>query len=395
VVARGKNDLEVRDPETVAIDAASPAHLVFGDEYPVATLAQRLVNTLCPPAEQSLGLEIVDGRVETVDESASALRRCLEALRTLGFFGGRKLVWLRDAIFLGDAKLRASDLVKPALEDLTEEVAKGLSAGQCLVVSAPSVDGRSSFFKAFKTKGSVYAMALPESTFQLENYARDWARQVFARLQLRLPEAALALFLQKTGPDSRLIAQEAEKLAVYLGDRREARVEDVEAVVSAGRENKVWDLCDAVGKRDLGLALTLLGQLFFQKENPVAIVVQLESRFRELLFFRLAQEQRWMRVSSSGRQTEVSWNESEKLEAIIAGLGRDPRRTHPFRLKLLAEQSANFSARELAEAQLQIVAAHERLVTTSLDPELVLEVLLSKLLGGAGAEAAVSERKRT
>lgn len=359
-------------------------HLVFGeDEYLVSTNAKELVDRLCPKADQAFGLEIVEARVDLVADAVAAIGRCLDGLRTLGFLGGRKVVWLRDATFLGSGVIGESADVKTRLDDLVKLVKAGLPQGQILVVSALKVDGRSAFFKACQSAGNVRKFELPDKSYQLEQQARGTAGDAFRKIGLNIGPDALEEFLDKTGTDTRQIVQEVEKLSVYLGDRKSVQVADVQDIVSSSREAIPWDLADAVGSRDLAGTLKVLRQLLFQGENEVGLIISLENRFRDLLMYREALDRKWLRIKGSDRWKELEWVGSAEVEAFATSLPKDPRSTHPFRAMRLIEQAQKFTARELRRCQAMTLSAHETIVSSTSAKELMLEFLLIKLLGAA------------
>lgn len=354
-------------------------HLIYGeDEYLVATRARELVDRLCPPAEQAFGLEIVEARAGTGAEAVAAIRRCLEALQTIGFLGGRKVVWLRDANFLSGA----SDEVHAVVEDLVKMIKTGFSPGQVLVVSAAKVDGRSAFFKACQAAGELQEFALPEKSYQVEEQAVAWVATAFRKAGLRGSDAALDEFLERTGPGSRQIAQEVEKLRIYLGDRKEVGSEDVEAIVSRSREAEAWDFADAVGLRDLPDALRVLRLLLFQGGNAIGLLISLENRFRDLILYRQCLDRGWLRVTGDARWRKAEWKSVPEVDAFLSSIPRDPRKLHPYRFLKLLEQAAKYSVQELLRCQALVIEAHEAFVSGSPQTkDLLPEFLVIRLLG--------------
>ncbi|HOW96539.1 MAG TPA: DNA polymerase III subunit delta [Kiritimatiellia bacterium] len=360
-------------------------YLVYGeDEYRVRTRAKELVDSLCPPAEAAFGLEIIDAAVENAAEGILAVRRALEALRTVGFLGGRKTVWLRDAtLFTKDI---AEDL-KRAVEELTDQIKAGLPVGQTLVVSALKVFRGSAFFKACEAAGTVEECAKPDKPWQQAEYARGQVMEEFRRHGLKPVGRALDLFLDRVGMDTRSIVQEAEKLAVYLGGRKDARPEDVQAIVSLSRESAAWDLADAVGARDLQGALKILRQLVFQGESAIGLLHALEFRFREMIVFREALDRGWARPVGEGYGRKLAWREGPEIDAALKALGKDPREGHWFRGMKLAEQAQRFSAAQLRDGHAILLKAHEAMVSSSVPDALQMELLLLKLLAPSPRDA--------
>ena len=82
---------------------ASPIHFVTGsDEAAVRKAASALARELAPGADV-FGLEIIDGAVDTADAAVKCVQKTIQALLTLPFLGGSKLVWLKNASFLADS----------------------------------------------------------------------------------------------------------------------------------------------------------------------------------------------------------------------------------------------------------------------------------------------------
>ena len=96
--------------KTKAARKSSNIYAVVGsDESAVKSAAAELAAQLTPPDAGDFGVETIDACADNADQAASRIRSAIEALRTLPFFGGGKLVWLKNANFLGDSKLGIRD----------------------------------------------------------------------------------------------------------------------------------------------------------------------------------------------------------------------------------------------------------------------------------------------
>lgn len=369
--------------------AAGSLVLVWGgDEYLVSAKARELAAQMCPPADQALGLEIIDGAVDTVDEAVAALAKCIEAITTVGFFGASKTVWLRDASFFSDAMPGKSQQVKERVALLAEEIKRGLLDGQKLLVSSSKVDRRSAFFKAMQTAGTVHEFNVPEKSYQAEERARETLRHLMQEEKLDANGEAMEMIVAKAGTETRQLVQEVAKLAAYVGDRGKVSARDVQEIVSSSREAAGWDLADAVGARDLAGSLRILRQLLFQKESAVALVIGLQSRVRDLLIFREALDRRWARLSGDGSWRQLAWVQSAEADDALARLAADPRKLHPYRASRLADQAARVPAAELLRWHRLLVEAHERMVSGAVPAELALEFALIRMLAAAGGQRA-------
>lgn len=361
-----------------------PVWLIWGgDEFLVSRQARELVDRLCPPDQQALGLEIVEGRVETKDPAILALQQCRSALNTVGFFGASKTVWLRDAEFFSDAKVGRLADVKAEVARLAELIKGGLLAGQRLVVSTTKVDRRSAFYKACQALGEVREFAVPEKTGEREKYTREIVRLLLREADLRASHEAVEDLVGKVGGHSRQLAQEIEKLRTYLGARRDVTEEDVRLIVSPSREAAGWDLADAFGERNLSKALETLRQLLFQNEKAFVLIMGLQNRVRELLVFRTCLDQRWVRVHGEKPWYKADWLGAGDAESLFDSLPDNlhPAKMNPWRAGRLGAQAALYSRAELIRAQQVLLEAHEAMIQTGVPHELLLETGLVKIMG--------------
>lgn len=363
------------------------------DEYPLNLAARQLVNTLVPPADQAFGMEVIEGRADSVDDALAATRRCHEALVTPGFLmTGDKVIWWRGVSFLDapaekDEAVPAvssddNDRVKEAVKALGAAIQAGQAGNTVLLVTAPKVDKRSAFYKLFASRFEVREFFLPDKAYLVEKVGREKISTRFRELGVVLEPDALELFLARVGADSRQIFMEAEKLSLFLGARRRATVEDIKMVVSTTLTSVMWDLLDAVGDRQLPEALGILRDLLAGKENPIGIVVSLASRMRDLILYREALDKGWVRIRGGARGGTAEWAglPGDTAEVITAILKRPLDSVHPFVVTKMALQAQHYSAPALRRNQRLLTEAYETLVTSSVPNQTVLELLLIRLM---------------
>src|SRR6202051_3187143 len=145
-----------RMPKTKAKTAAAKIYAVVGsDDVEVKQTAAELAEKLKPADAGDLGFEIVDGAADNADQAATRIRSTIDALRTLPFFGSEKLIWLKNANFLGDDQKARSASVQSALEELTETINSELGSEITFLISAIDVDKRRSFYKSIAKRAEL------------------------------------------------------------------------------------------------------------------------------------------------------------------------------------------------------------------------------------------------
>jgi len=130
-------------PKKKAKTAAVKVYAVVGsDDVEVKHTAAELAEKLKPAEAGDFGLETIDGAADNADQAVARIRSTIEALRTLPFLGCEKLVWLKNANFLGDDQKARSAAVQAALEELAETINAGLGPEITFSLSAIEVDRR-------------------------------------------------------------------------------------------------------------------------------------------------------------------------------------------------------------------------------------------------------------
>ena len=134
------------------------------DEAEVKRRATELAAVMAGPDAGEFGLDIIDGMADNADQAAGRIHETRQALLTLPFFGGNKLVWLKNANFLADTVLGRSAAVADALEHLLATLAEGLPGGVKFLLSAIEPDKRRTFYKALGKVGEVEVFDKVDST---------------------------------------------------------------------------------------------------------------------------------------------------------------------------------------------------------------------------------------
>jgi len=196
-----------------------------------------------------------------------AVETLVDALRTFPVFADRRLVVIRSADKLNAADL---DVLLSYVENPVPE------STLCLV--GEKIDRRKKFFQVFQKRG-----ALVEYKRLYENQLPAFVRDYAAERNYRFTEDAMALFSRRCGASLQEVVGELDKLFQYVGtDTGVIDVEDVRQIVSDTRADSIFDMTNAVGRREVGEALRLLGRLLADGIVPLVILSMLTRHFRQL-----------------------------------------------------------------------------------------------------------------
>ncbi len=363
--------------------------LILGeDEYQVGLKARQVVEDLVPPTERDLALEVFDGRVDTVDAAAALIRQAVEAVQTQSFLGGSKTVWLREIEFLGSSRTSDAVSLQPSVEMLRQTVLEGVPEGHVLVLSGSRIAPAGVVPKAVAAVAkSGLGQVIQFEARRGRRLVRDEALALIgatAAAQGRtVPADVCEHLVARCGSDSRLLTSELEKLLLYAGDRAPT-VADIGEILTASKDDEVWDLLDAFGMRDLPGTLALLRRLLDAGASEVFLAMQLIGRTNDLLLLRDSTDRRFL----AGART-LQWRSGlpEPLPAALADLDKrwNPAAKHSFVQGKLSDQSRRFKRIELRRARHVLLTAYERLVSLSVPGALVLELATADALRSAGS----------
>lgn len=344
-------------------------------------MARDLAAVMTPPDGGDFGLEIIDGTAANASEAAACISRTVDALLTFPFFGGEKLVWLRNANFLGDTVTgRAADVLE-SLESLGATLGKGLPEGVRFLLSASEVDKRRAFYKSLSKLGKITVLdALDTSKGGWEEAAMDLVRQIAEPAGVRLRMDALELLAIRTGGDRRTIASELEKIALYVGEpEREVTVEEVSLIVPMTAEAVIFELGNALAARHTHNALTLLQQLIAQKESPIGILlVAVIPTFRNLLAVKELMDR--YKVPRPAQPFYFGKTLEKLPSQAVEHLPRKKDGTvNAYALGIAAQHAHRFTVPELRAAQKMVLEANVSLVSSAQDPEGLLQQLVIRL----------------
>ena len=257
-------------------------HVIIGeDDYLVGETAKKVIG-------DGVGLEVIDSMNATNAELQMKDLRAAEAsFDTPPFLDPKKVTWWKNVHFLpGGGKKDSSEEVKEALEKFAAKLAKSeLPENQHFILSGPKLLKTSIFAKTLAAAAEMVVFAA-EKPWEAAKNAVVRVIDLAGEMGLKFAPGAAEKFVSIVGTDTRSLMSELGKMRDYLGSEK-ATIEaaDVAEITSQGYgvEPVIWDVTDAIGKRDLNAALTAIRK--FELENGFAVFMTgiIEKFFRQLI----------------------------------------------------------------------------------------------------------------
>lgn len=345
-----------------------PVYLFHGGEPWLVEQARRAtVEATLPGGPRGFNRDEFQGGEATADAVAAAVR-------TLPMMAKHRLVIVKEADGLkGDAKALLAWIKDPAGNEARKGAGReARKDGEdrpptaVLVMSAGKLgkDGLGPQLSraVAKTGASIEFKPL------YDRQVLDWIRQEVQRRGKRISHDGVRFLLDMCGANLGQLAGEITKVCLYVGERPDLAVEDLETVVADLRMSTVFDLVDALGARDLAGAVLAIDRAFLQDRDPaLPMLAMLARHYRQTMILR----------------QELQAGVPEEQACAAAGL-------NPKLAWKTAPVARRFGPEELRRALVHVDRAEQTIKSSRLEGRLVLERLAMELCGSAGQGKARS-----
>jgi len=262
-----------------------------------------------------------------------------------------------------------------------EETLKGgLPDGNCLILTADTVDKRKRLYKAISENGIVLSFPSAKREADKKGLLSEAARKILSERGKSVSPAALSELAKKTGFDIQASMEELEKVMTYAGDRGLIEEKDIKALTGRKKEDSIFDLTAALVERDPEKALLSLRNLLDHGVHHLMILTMIIREIRFLLQGKII-------LQSEARSSFQPGMDYSRFQKNVypsikeKGLGRAKKKgwlfgQHPYVIYNALKNSRRFSYDELVGYMNRLVDVDLALKTTGMKPRLVLEHLL-------------------
>jgi len=217
-----------------------------------------------------------------------------------------------------------------------------------IVLVDEELTSSSPLLKAAQEHGKVIQCTLPKGA-ALET----WISKRAVSLGVKITPEAASMLANFIGNQLRLLANELDKLATYVGPGSTISTEDVRQLSAPVQEARIFDLTDALAQRNRKQALNLLHDLLADGEPPLKLISTITSQVRSLLLVK--------ELASNGL----------RISQIISATGMAP-----FVAEKALRQIGKFSSSQLEGTYRQLLATDAALKRSRMTPDMALDLLV-------------------
>ncbi len=308
-------------------------YLLCGEEkYLVKQYKDKLVSSLID-VKDTMNFSLYKGDNAKVEQIA-------DSALTMPFFSDRRVVLVED-----------SEFFKKGSEEL-EKLMSELPDTTVLIFVETNIDKRNKLYKTVSTKGTVASFDTPD-----EKTLLIWLKSLFTKEGINASDSAIYYLLESVGMDMNNLFNEVEKLKSYCIEKKVVSKEDVETLCTNQVEGKIFDMMDALSKRDKKTTMDLYNDLILLREPAMRILFLITRQFNILLKIKLALQTE----SDSGR---------------IAQAVKVP----PFTVKKYIAQCKGYTYQELLDRVSWCQKADTDIKSGAMKDGLAVEMLIFNLL---------------
>jgi len=346
------------------------------DEFRRAEFLAELKATLFGDAAvQQINTTVLDGSRTNFTEIA-------HACGAIPFMGDKRLVIVEGLLtHLGVAKkgkrakknqtIKSDDLSEDPdvsspslLLELTQYLDKLPEATVLVFLEAQSISPNHplcAMCQASPSKGQVrefrpFLASRKDGPGQLAKWTRGRAK----KKGIELSPDALQLLVTYVGDELRLLDQELDKLSVYASGSGKVSASDVRQLVTYVREADIFDMVDALGRKDVREATALLHRLLDEGKAPLYLLAMVVRQFRVMI-------------------------QVKELNALGFSISESSRRLglHEFVIQKGLAQARNFTFEQLSSIYDSLAELDAAIKTGKIGESLALDLLVAEI--GAGA----------
>lgn len=285
--------------------------------------------------------------------------------------------WLGQVIAYCVQEKMAVPVHQDDADVLNDAILSGYPETNYLVLTTDLVDKRRRLYKTIKKIGVVVDCSVPKGDRKADKDRQQAAlkthmKKILKKVGKRMAPGGFESLYEKIGPDMRSFDSELEKVVTFVGDRDEILPTDVETISKRTRQDPIYEMSNAVAKRDTHKALFFLDSLLRSSIHPLQVLAVVTNQTRKLIlakdFIHSEYGNGWRKDLSYAAFQKMILPKIEKREPdSLTG------NTHPYAIYMTLKQSHNYTLEELIGALELLLDTDIRLKSTGQNPKMVLE----------------------
>ncbi|MCX8105030.1 MAG: DNA polymerase III subunit delta [Ignavibacterium album] len=322
-------------PKDIKTNGLKPIYYIFGEDTFSFDFAKDLIEkTVAPNLSSEFDKETYYGSKNTYSEIISAAS-------TFPFGDGKKFLIIKNAEKPKDK------------EKLTEYIASPSEFTVMLLLHEGTITKpESEPYKSLIKLGEIF-----ESKEMKGDALVEWVKTYVKGNGRNISDENANLLIDIVGENRSLIELQLEKIFLFLNGEKEITLESIQQLATELKQFNIFDLINAVGKKDKAKALEIAYNLYDSGTDLIQIIAMLNRYFTAL--------------SKINEITAMKLSVQEA--ARIVG-------THQYYYKDYLDARKRYSDQDITNAFRALFNADVSIKTTSLDHKTVLTILIAEII---------------
>lgn len=267
-----------------------------------------------------------------------------------------------------------------------EAIVAGLPKQNFLILITEDVDKRKKLFKLLNDQFvtvdlSVDTGSSSQAQKSQNSVLQEVLSQILAKYQKTISPDITNLLFERVGFHPVALALEAEKLALHAGPREQIKRSDIDSLIGRTRQEALFELTDALGKKELERSLITAERLQQNGIHPLAIIATIRNHLRTLILFKALQEMPENSYTASmspalfQQQCLPRLKNNEQWKKELSG--------HPYAVYMKFKTASAFSLSTLKQWMSHVLQADFRLKGSHIAPETIIQHLIIKMIANS------------
>jgi len=353
-----------------------PIYLFIGEKPLLMPLINNIINTLLPEQEsKELNLETFQGDFPIED--------VLRSMSLKSFGGMKKVIFLKEPFFITETEKKEQEGEKNDNKslDLFLDKLKKLNKTKhiTLIIQSDKIDSRKKIAKSIlEISLTVDLRVDKEDPKNKRNFLLSFCNEILTKNKKKIKNDVLNYLIDLVGEDDLTGLQNELEKVINFTQENEIKKQDIIKVVSATREEQIYELTQSISEKNLKKSLIILKNLLTHQNQPIVIAGVLFNYIKRILSIK--QIMKTLKLNTQ-RYDIFKKNEFPEIKSILDKNSVDIfANPHPYALFMLIKNSFNFSEKKLLFLYNDFCDIDLSLKGSSIPHDIILERFIIKII---------------
>lgn len=253
-------------------------YLLYGEET-------YLLESTLKKIKKAFG-EKIDG-INYIKIDETNINSLISNIETPAFGYPKKLIIVKDSGILKKDGKKKNAIKEALIEKISDYISDNINEikESSIIVFVEQEADKNKLYKTIEKLGEVH-------NFEQEKLPQliKWVKTITTAYKVKMEDSTAKYFIECCGTNMQELINEIRKLIEYVGENGIITPKEIDLLSIKQLDVVIFDLTDALGKKDTKKALEVLKNLIYSKEPIQKILITLYNHFKKLYIVKLSQK---------------------------------------------------------------------------------------------------------